>query len=239
MGAIHRQPSIEPTGVSSLEIFDEDDFAAALARLDELGAAEPTETRAPGRRTPRPGRGPLRSTSCRRSEDAASSSPTDVDGRRPTSSRSAMSSTRPRRDPRRRPPVRSTPVGIDDSGYDASRSAVIGSRCSARSSAPPTILEIVLPDHRRARRGRTGRRQHDRLRRGRRSPRRVDELDARYLAGEGAPHAELAPSGRGRSRAVPHAPNVRCTSATARTGLRVSSTTAASAIGAMATATIS
>ena len=28
-------------------MFDEDDFAAALARLDELGAAEPTETRTP------------------------------------------------------------------------------------------------------------------------------------------------------------------------------------------------
>ncbi len=39
---------IDPTGVvSSMEMFDEDDFPAALARLDELGAAYPVDPRHP------------------------------------------------------------------------------------------------------------------------------------------------------------------------------------------------
>ena len=44
----HTVSAAEPTGIwRSLELFDEDDFAAALARLDELGTTEPTETRTP------------------------------------------------------------------------------------------------------------------------------------------------------------------------------------------------
>ena len=45
-GAQCRLPQTR-TGASDIEVFDEDDFAAALARLDELGADEPTETRTP------------------------------------------------------------------------------------------------------------------------------------------------------------------------------------------------
>ena len=38
---------VEPAGVSSVEIFDEHDFAAALARFDELGAAPSSDPRHP------------------------------------------------------------------------------------------------------------------------------------------------------------------------------------------------
>ena len=151
-------------------MFDEDDFAAALARLDELGAAEPIETRTPGRREPR-GDGPGAGLGADRRRPG---------GRDRSAVRRRRRGHRPTADRRRGPGAAATPIvancrAVAALGADAAR---VGTPGGARFETRPVPdhrelrqLRERVPQRGRARRPGT-RAVHRHLRRGGRSPTR-------------------------------------------------------------------
>ena len=175
--------------IERIELFDEDDFPAALARLDELGAAEPADPRQPRARE----HGDPDSESARRH----CSMPDRFDD--------ARRAARRRTFVQRRPPS-TVVVGADGRGREAFLEVVAGharrrlhatvirrADRGARRSARAWSRVVRHADGRRdrrasRRRGRTPTAVHapSRASTRKRSTTRVAELDARYLAGEGA-----------------------------------------------------